>query len=904
MDMYSFRSYIRQPAGLADLQAERPLWRTRTDETAGRETPPTLSYPTPESFPITNQKQKEMRNVLKAETLERKFPLLCVENGCIVSKDADLTVVFEVELPELYTVTSAEYEAIHGSWIKAVKVLPNYSVVCKQDWFTKETYRPNFGTEEQSFLSKSYERHFNERPYLNHKCYLYLTKTTRERSRQRSDFNTLCRGFLLPKEMTDKDTAGKFLEAVDQFERIVNDSGMVKLRRLETDEITGTKERAGLVEKYFSLSQEEETTVLEDIYLEPAVMRIGDKRLCLHTLSDAEDLPGSVNTDMRYERMSTDRSDCRLSFAAPVGLLLSCNHIYSQYIFIDDAQEILQNMEKTSRNMLSLSKYSRSNAVNQEWTEMYLDEAHTKGVLPVRCHCNVMAWAEDEEELRRVKNDTGSQLAMMECTPRHNTVDTPVLYWAGIPGNAGDFPAEESFYTFLEQAVCLFTAETNYRSSLSPFGIRMADRQNGIPIHVDISDLPMKRGIITNRNKFILGPSGSGKSFFTNHLVRQYYEQGTHILLVDTGNSYQGLCRMINDKTHGEDGIYITYEENNPIAFNPFYVDDGQFDVEKRESIKTLILTLWKREDEAPKRSEEVALSGAVNAYIRKITDDRTIQPDFNGFYEFVRDDYRRMIEEKKVREKDFDIDGFLNVLEPFYRGGDYDFLLNSDKELDLTNKRFIVFELDNISSNKVLLPVVTLIIMETFISKLRKLKGIRKMILIEECWKALMSANMSEYIKYLFKTVRKYFGEAVVVTQEVDDIISSEIVKEAIINNSDCKILLDQRKYMNKFEHIQKLLGLTDKEKGQILSINQANHPGRFYREVWIGLGGTHSAVYATEVSEEEYLVFTTEESEKMEVQKLAGELGGNLELAVRRLAEEKRTEQKQGTTTKNKQS
>ncbi len=174
------------------------------------------------------------------------------------------------------------------------------------------------------------------------------------------------------------------------------------------------------------------------------------------------------------------------------------------------------------------------------------------------------------------------------------------------------------------------------------------------------------------------------------------------------------------------------------------------------------------------------------------------------------------MIEGKRVREKDFDIDGFLNVLEPFYRGGDYDFLLNSDKELDLTNKRFIVFELDNIGSNKVLLPVVTLIIMETFIAKMRRLKGVRKMILIEECWKALMSANMSEYIKYLFKTVRKYFGEAVVVTQEVDDIISSPIVKEAIINNSDCKILLDQRKYMNKFEHIQRLLGLTDKEKGR----------------------------------------------------------------------------------------
>lgn len=836
-----------------------------------------------------------MRNVLKAETLERRFPLLSVENGCIVSKDADLTVAFEVELPELYTVTADEYEAMHSSWIKAVKVLPEHSVVCKQDWFVKETYRPKTDDGEQSFLTRSYELHFNERPYLNHKCYLFLTKTTRERSRRKSDFNTLCRGFLLPKEITDKDAAARFLEAVEQFERIMNDSGHIRLRRLETDEITGTKERPGLVEKYFSLSLEDETAVLQDICLKPGRMRIGDKRLCLHTLSDTENLPGRLSTDMRYERMSTDRSDCRLSFAAPVGLLLSCNHIYSQYVFIDDAQEILQMMEKNSRNMLSLSKYSRSNAVNQEWTEMYLDEAHTKGVLPVRCHCNVIAWAEDAEEFRRIRNDTGSQLAMMECTPRYNTIDTPVIYWAGIPGNAGDFPSEESFYTFLEQAVCLFAGETNYRSSPSPFGIRLADRQNGIPVHVDISDLPMKRGIITNRNKFILGPSGSGKSFFTNHLVRQYYEQGAHILLVDTGNSYQGLCRMIHDRTNGKDGIYITYEEDNPISFNPFYTESGKFDVEKRDSINTLILTLWKREDESPKRSEEVALSGAVNAYIRKISENRNIRPDFNGFYEFVADDYRRMIEEKKVREKDFDIDGFLNVLEPFYRGGDYDFLLNSDKELDLTGKRFIVFELDNISSNKVLLPVVTLIIMETFIAKMRRLKGIRKMILIEECWKALMSANMSEYIKYLFKTVRKYFGEAVVVTQEVDDIISSPIVKEAIINNSDCKILLDQRKYMNKFEHIQRLLGLTEKEKGQILSINQANHPGRFYREVWIGLGGTCSAVYATEVSEEEYFTFTTEESEKLEVQRIAGLPEGSLEGAIRRLAEKKREEQKQ---------
>jgi conjugation system TraG family ATPase len=442
--------------------------------------------------------------------------------------------------------------------------------------------------------------------------------------------------------------------------------------------------------------------------------------------------------------------------------------------------------------------------------------------------------------------------------------------------------------------VCLFTQETNYKSSPSPFGIKLADRLTGKPLHLDISDLPMKKGIITNRNKFILGPSGSGKSFFTNHMVRQYYEQGSHVLLVDTGNSYLGLCELINRKSNGKDGIYFTYSEENPIAFNPFYTEDCAFDIEKKESIKTLILTLWKRDNEPPTRAEEVALSNAVSLYIEKIK-SKEAEPGFNSFYEYVKGEYRGVLEEKKVREKDFDIDNFLNVLEPYYKGGEYDYLLNSTKQMDLLSKRFIVFELDNIKDHPILFPIVTIIIMEVFINKMRRLKGVRKLILIEEAWKAIAKEGMAEYIKYLFKTVRKYFGEAIVVTQEVDDIISSPIVKESIINNSDCKILLDQRKYMNKFEAIQSLLGLTEKEKAQVLSINMANNPSRLYKEVWIGLGGTQSAVYATEVSFEEYLTYTTEETEKMEVLNLAKKLDGNIELAIKQLAEQKRENSKQ---------
>ena len=512
-------------------------------------------------------------------------------------------------------------------------------------------------------------------------------------------------------------------------------------------------------------------------------------------------------------------------------------------VFIGNSDEELRRFEKTARNE-------------------YLNEAHSQGLKSVRAHFNVMAWSDDAEELKRIRNDVGSQMASMGCVPRHNTTDCPTLFWAGIPGNAADFPAEESFHTFIEQAVCLFAGETNYKDSPSAFGIRMADRISGKPLHIDISDLPMKRGVTTNRNKFVLGPSGSGKSFFMNHLVRQYFEQGSHVVLVDTGNSYQGLCEMIHRKTKGKDGIYFTYTE--------------------------------KSENEPATKTESAELGSAVNAYILKIQQDRSIVPSFNSFYEYMRDVYRKEMEERyiKVAKTDFNIDNFLTTLRQYYRGGRYDFLLNSTENIDLLHKRFVVFEIDAVKDNAELFPVVTIIIMEAFLGKMRRLKGIRKLLIVEEAWKALSSANMADYLRYIYKTVRKYFGEAIVVTQEVDDIISSPIVKESIINNSDCKILLDQRKFMNRFDQIQGLLGLTEKEKSQILSINQSNDPARRYKEVWIGLGGTQSAVYATEVSMQEYLAYTTEETEKMEVRELAEKLGGDMEAAIRQIAERRKEE------------
>jgi conjugation system TraG family ATPase len=339
------------------------------------------------------------------------------------------------------------------------------------------------------------------------------------------------------------------------------------------------------------------------------------------------------------------------------------------------------------------------------------------------------------------------------------------------------------------------------------------------------------------------------------------------------------------------EGYYFTYDEKNPIKFNPFFIGDGDvLDTEKKESIKTLLLALWKKEAENYNRSEYVALSNALQLYYEHLDKNRDAFACFNTFYEFLQTVFVEVLKEDKVKDKDFDISNFLYVLRPYYKGGEFDYLLNATANLDLLQQPFIVFELDNIKDHPILFPVVTIIIMEVFISKMRKLKGIRKMILIEEAWKAIAKEGMAEYIKYLFKTVRKFFGEAIVVTQEVEDIISSPVVKQAIINNADCKILLDQSKYQNKFDQIQELLGLTEKEKGLVLSVNKSNDLTKRYKEVFISLGGMLSKVYRTEVSLEEYLTYTTEEKEKVKVAAYAKKWG-SMQKGIAVLAEELRS-------------
>ena len=800
--------------------------------------------------------------------LEKLLPIWKTEQDCILSKNGDVTVVLKVTLPEIFSLSNEDYESLHFAWLKAIKILPTGAVLHKQDWFIESKYKSNFSEDNSNFLKASSERFFNERPYLDHECYLMVTLKSKDRKPASSAFSNLLRKNIVPPETADKKLMQQLQDSVGQFRRILTDSGFVEIRSVKQEELIGTDDKTGLLERYLFLLGGQQQPVLKDIVFKPD-WNIGENYCQLYTLADTEHMPGTCSPRVNYDKYSSDRTKFSVGFATPVGQLLPVNHIYNQYMVISDTQKTIKRLESKRARLQSLSMYSRENSIGRDATADFLNEAISQGRQPIKAHFNLLCWTDKKEDLKELRNQTASALSRMEAVPHLETHGAPQLWWAGLPGNEGDLPENETFDTFAEQAACFLNMETAYKSSNSSFGIRLGDRLTGVPVHVDISDEPMRCGIITNRNKIVIGGSGSGKSMFMNHLLHSYVQQGAHCIVVDVGHSYEGLCQLVN-------GYYFTYSEENPIKFNPFYIAPREApDTEKKESIKTLLVALWKHNDETFRRSEYVAISNALQSYYAYLKNNPDVFACFNSFYEFLHEQFTEELKADGVKDRDFDVHNFLYVLRPYYKGGEFDYLLNATENLDVMQQPFIVFELDNVKDHPILFPVITLIIMEMFISKMRKLKGVRKVICIEEAWKAIAKSGMAEFLKYLYKTVRKYFGEAITVTQEIDDLISSPIIKEAIINNADCKILLDMKKFQNKFDAMQAVMGMTDKGRQQVLSINKANDPNRKYRELYIELGNQLMKVYRYEPSVEEYYAYSTEQTEKLKVQEYTQKYG-----------------------------
>ena len=800
--------------------------------------------------------------------------------GVLYTKTGEYSAVLKIENPvQKYSADIDSYYDFTHLFTALAQTLGEGYAIHKQDIFVRKQFASE-PADGQEFLSSSYFRYFKGRPYTDSLCYLTITQEAKK-SRLFSFDSKKWRDFLV-----------KIRKVHDQLR-----DGGVQARFLNK------AEASEYVDRYFAMNFKDRTVSMTNFKADDETVSMGDKRCKVYSLVDVDcaALPSLVRP---YTNIEVNNTEMPVDLVSVVDSIPNAETVvYNQIIFLPNQKRELSLLDKKKNRHASIPNPNNQMAVEDIKRVQEVIARESKQL--VYTHFNMVVAVSAGADLQKCTNHLENAFGRMGIHISKRAYNQLELFVGSFPGNCYTLNEEyDRFLTLSDAAMCLMYKERVLHSEETPLKIYYTDRQ-GVPVAIDITGKEGKNKLTDNSNFFCLGPSGSGKSFHMNSVVRQLHEQGTDVVMVDTGNSYEGLCEYLGGK-------YISYTEERPITMNPFRINREEYNIEKIDFLKNLILMIWKGADsqipEIEFRIVEQIIIDYYDAYFNgftRYTDEqrevllknlfaaasrknpnkpprevdemvrkqievlearraalKVSELNFNSFFDYSFDRLEQICTENDITTISYST--YSTMLQPFYKGGAYEKILNENVDSALFDETFIVFEVDAIKENKKLFPIVTLIIMDVFLQKMR-IKKNRKVLVIEEAWKAIASPLMAEYIKFMYKTARKFWASVGVVTQEIQDIIGSEIVKEAIINNSDVVMLLDQSKFKERFDEIRKILGLTEVDCKKIFTINRLeNKEGRsFFREVFIRRGTT-SGVYGVEEPHECYMTYTTERAEK----------------------------------------
>ena len=768
--------------------------------------------------------------------------------GILYTKTGEYSAVIKMENPvQKYSANIDAYYEYTNLFSSIVLTLGEGYAIHKQDVFCKKKFIDETGNNHE-YLSDSYFKYFTGREYTDTLTYLVITQECKK-SKLLSYDSRKWKDFLV-----------KVRKVQDQLK-----DANIKANFLNK------KEASLYVDRYFAMNFSDKTVSMTGFMVDDETISMGERRCKMYSLVDVDsiNLPSLIRPFTNIEVNNT---------TMPVDLVSAIDSIpeattviYNQIIFIPGQKKELGILDKKKNRHASIPNPTNQMAVEDIKRVQEVIARESKQL--VYTHYNLAVVTDSKTDIQKCTNyieNAFSRLGIHISKRAYNQLE---LFVNSFPGNCYNMnPDYDRFLTLSDAAACFMYKERIQHSEDSPLKIYYTDRQ-GVPVAIDISGKEGKEKITDNSNFFCLGPSGSGKSFHMNSVVRQMWEQNTDVVMVDTGNSYEGLCEYVGGK-------YISYTEEHPITMNPFRIKREEYNVEKIGFLKNLIMLIWKGSDGTITKTEDKLIEQTITEYYENYFNGKIKSLSFNTFYEFSVETIPRICRENNLTG--IDIASFDFLMKGFYKGGNYELTLNEDLDTTLFDETFIVFEIDSIKDNPLLFPIVTLIIMDLFIQKMR-IKKNRKVLVIEEAWKAIASPMMAEYIKYLYKTARKFWASVGVVTQEIQDIIGSPIVKEAIINNSDVVMLLDQSKFKERFDDIQSILGLTEVDCKKIFTINRLdNKEGRsYFREVFIRRGQV-GAVYGVEEPHECYMTYTTERAEKEALKLYKSELKCNHQQAI----------------------
>ena len=751
--------------------------------------------------------------------------------GVLYTKTGEYSAILKIENPvQKYSANIDNYYEFTNLLTALTQTLGEGYAIHKQDVFIRKQFHDETN-DNHEFLSESYFRYFTGRNYTDAQTYLIITQENKK-SRLFSFDSKKWRDFLV-----------KIRKVKDQLK----DSGV------DSSYLDGATAR-DYVDRYFSMNFIDKTISMNNFKVDDESISMGNKRCKVYSLVDVDciNLPGVIRP---YTNIEVNNTSMPVDLVSIVDSIPTAETvIYNQMIFMPNQKRELSLLDKKKNRHACMP--NPSNLIAVEDIKKVQDVIARENKQLVYAHFNLVVSVPIDEDIQKCTNHLENSFGRMGIHISKRAYNQLELFVNSFPGNCyGMSPDYDRFLTLSDAASCLMYKEHIQHSEDTPLKVYYTDRQ-GVPVAIDISGKEGKNKITDNSNFFILGPSGSGKSFFTNSMVRQLWEQNTDVVLVDTGNSYEGLCDYVNGK-------YISYTEEHPITMNPFAIKREELNIEKIGFLKNLVMLIWKGTNGKITKTEDHLIENVITEYYdAHFRTGQVKELSFNTFYEYSTRRIPEIVRDNNL--EGIDLATYNYLLKDFYKGGNHELTLNENLDTALFDETFIVFEIDSIKDDPLLFPLVTLIIMDVFIQKMR-IKKNRKVLVIEEAWKAIASPMMAEYIKYLYKTARKFWASVGVVTQEIQDIVGSPIVKEAIINNSDVIMLLDQSKFKERFDEIKAILGLTEVDCRKIFTINRLeNKEGRsFFREIFIRRG-QNAAVFGVEEPHECYMTYTTERAEK----------------------------------------
>ena len=831
-------------------------------------------------------------------SLEECIPVTLVVGGAILARDGAVTIGWELFPPEENSLQAEQYDSLTALLATAFRSLPEWTMVHKQDIYRRRLYHSDGS---RSFLGACYSHHFEGRPYLEHRQYIWFTFNPALRGKagaMKGAFQGAAGGlrYRSPEIRGLQGLIETFEGKCSEFIASISGSGLISARRVTDGDLEGTPGGPdGLLEEYLRWFGDPLDGT--DISLEGGTYLDRDsRRLISHSFSRSDDLPGEVSNAVKVRSLSGMGGELFISSASPLGSGLDHEHIVNAYWLVPPQQHVLRELDRTRRTMMAMSRGSSENSVHAEGLERFIGMIHSESTMAVYSHFNLISWGPRDQEAA-IRGAAGGAISAMGLTGKLNTLDTPQLWIAGLPGGEMELGAANLFLTELESSLCL-TALESYMRDFPGGTLRISDRHRHVPVAIDTQEAAYRANLIENYNAFILGPSGSGKSFFTAWYVRSCYDLGQSVFIIDKGASYEGLCALIREASGGRDGVYYTWSPERPLSFAPLEgcrewnaAADGAGG--GMGFFVSLLKLIWTPRGGWDAVAESV-LFKIIEDFIESLAPDGE-EPLFEDFLSYVRDEVRpRILRERKgARKKEsvpkpfvvggvevtpqlFDIRGMCVALAPYGKDGRFGFLLSRREAQDLFTSRFVVFEVDALAeTDPTLYSLCTFCIIRAFERKMRSGDPTFRLLFIEEAWQAIAMEGTADYLRTLWKTARKWHTSAVVVTQQLSDILSSPVVKDAIISNSPVKILLDQSSNAPSFDTLTSLLGLSPVERAMVGSIGKGIPPGAIYKEVFISLGGKRSGVYALEVSPEEALVYESDKVRKRPLLERSRECG-----------------------------